>query len=204
MAQQRSTFVRYGLSARLMTDPDNDAGDTFRYPIIGVNEFQIAQALIAGNLELLSQKIDSQHLFTLCLKFGQHETAAEMLRKGVPGCKVEASHLGPYANKPLFMGTPLSHDMEVGCGCRKQWHTCRSCCWGFDPNEDLWMPDWYATLDDAQQFARYATNTPLFRMLDRALRSGDVLADDVLTEAAKARVFDIATWLSSGCSDFDL
>ena len=197
MAQQPSAFVRYGRSRPFVPDFEDDP-DPFCCPIIGVNEFQIARALIAGNLELLSQKIDSQHLFTLCLKFGQHETAAEMQRKGVPGCKVEVFHLGPYATKQFFMGAPLFHGLEVGCACRKQWHNCRSCCWGFNPSDDLWMRDWYATREDAQHFAQDAADTPLFRALDQALRSGDGLPHDVLTEAAKARVFDIATWPSSG------
>ena len=74
---------------------------------IDVNEFQIAQALLAGHTELLSQEVESRHLFTMCMQFGHEETASEMLRQGVPGCKVEAFHLGPYALQPKFIGEPL-------------------------------------------------------------------------------------------------
>eukprot|EP00439_Symbiodinium_sp_Y106_P071901 s411_g13.t1 len=102
-----SAFVRYGLHGTFVDDPNHESGVGFRRNIIDVNEFQIAQALLAGQPELLSQEVESRHLFTMCMQFGHEETASEMLRQGVPGCKVEAFHLGPYALQPKFIGEPL-------------------------------------------------------------------------------------------------
>ena len=44
--------------------------------IVAVDEFQVASALLAGELDILNQEIDSQHLFTLCCRFGLYGTAA--------------------------------------------------------------------------------------------------------------------------------
>ena len=104
---QASAFVRYGLHGTFVDDPNHESGVGFRRNIIDVNEFQIAQALLAGQPELLSQEVESRHLFTMCMQFGHEETASEMLRQGVRGCKVEAFHLGPYALQPKFIGEPL-------------------------------------------------------------------------------------------------
>ena len=73
--------MRYGLGGTFA----DESGVGFRRNIIGVNEFQIAQALLAGHTELLSQEVESRHLFTMCMQFGHEETASEMLRQGVPG-----------------------------------------------------------------------------------------------------------------------
>ncbi|CAE7407275.1 unnamed protein product [Symbiodinium sp. CCMP2592] len=188
---QVSAFVRYGLDGTFVDDPHHESGVGFRRSIIDVNEFQIAKALLAEHTELLSQEVDSRHLFTMCMQFGHEETAAEMLRQGVPGCKVEAFHLGPYALQPKFIGEPLAVSLREGCACRLRWTTCRSCSWGFDPGSGVWMQDWYATVEDAQWFAQEAAARPLFRTIAEALRSGHGIPDS-LTDSAKARVLDIA------------
>ena len=182
---QVSAFVRYGLARDW-----SEMG--FRRGIIDVNEFQIAQALLEGHTEVLSQEVESQHLFTLCMQFGHEETAAEMLRQGVPGCKVEAFHLGPYALHPMFGSEPLAFSLSQGCACRKKWTTCSSCCWGFDPSTGVWMQDWYATIEDAHRFARHAAARPLFRVIAEALKSDHGMPDSQLTVSAQARVLDIA------------
>ena len=55
--------------------------------ICGVDEFQVAKALLAGEAEVLSQEVDSgEHLFDLCCHFGYQSTAAAMIERGVSGC----------------------------------------------------------------------------------------------------------------------
>ncbi|CAE7389935.1 unnamed protein product, partial [Symbiodinium natans] len=59
--------------------------------ILGVDEFQVAKALLAGEAEILSQEVDGQHLFDLCCHFGCQSTAAAMLTHGVSGCVFRGS-----------------------------------------------------------------------------------------------------------------
>ena len=68
--------------------------------VLGVKEFQIAQALLEGRAELLSQPVpvpshwaNPAHLFDLCLTFGRFDTAWAMAERGVKGCRLEAHHL---------------------------------------------------------------------------------------------------------------
>ncbi len=68
----------------------DDAGVDTSWGIVGVNEFQIAKAVLGGHLESLSQKVPSQwgsvHLFNVCLRFGLHDTAWALAEAGVKGC----------------------------------------------------------------------------------------------------------------------
>ena len=57
--------------------------------IVDVDEFQVAKALLAGEVELLSQEVDSKHLFELCCHFGHQSTAAALFANGVPGCRFD-------------------------------------------------------------------------------------------------------------------
>ena len=90
---QASAFVRYGLHGTFVDDPNHESG-------VGFGETYRCT-------ELLRQEVESRHLFPMCMQVGHEETASEMLRQGVPGCKVEAFHLGPYALQPKFIGEPL-------------------------------------------------------------------------------------------------
>ena len=74
-------FVRY--------DPESPGRE-----IVGVNEFHVAVALLAGRIELLSQEIGSRHIFELCLAFGHESTAAALVKVGVKGCVLKGDHLG--------------------------------------------------------------------------------------------------------------
>ena len=60
-----------------------------------VLEFQIAKAIIAGDMQVISHE---PHLFELCLDFNRDDTAMALLTHGVPGCRLEVWHLGPYAH----------------------------------------------------------------------------------------------------------
>jgi len=77
--------------------------------LVGVKEFHVAQALLEGRQEELSQLLPSQwgmvHLFDLCLWFGHADTAWAMAMRGVEGCILEDHHLGPF-----------SRDSPVGYG----------------------------------------------------------------------------------------
>ena len=69
--------------------------------ILDVDEFQVAKALLAGEVELLSQEVDSKHLFDLCLKFGHQSTAVAMISYGVPSCVFKGPRsLPPHASAP--------------------------------------------------------------------------------------------------------
>ena len=162
------------------------AGEELRLEdIIDVNEFEIAEAILNGKAALLGQNIGSCHLFGLCLHFGHHGTAAALLAHGVPGCELEVRHLGPFAGRarpPQF----------AECTCGSSWHTCPSCCYGFDTETHSWMVDWDAALTHAVEAAEVAAARPTARMVSKALRNGQSLPNLKVSKEASARLLDIA------------
>ena len=142
--------------------------------VVDVNEFQIAQALLAGDIRVLAQEVESQHLFSWCIKFGKQDTAVELLRRGVPGCVVEAEHLGPFARWGPVRGA-------FGCGCGSSWWTCSCCCFGGDPASGVWMKDWAAGLAAACDCAKQAMEQPVAHML------GALLSEQSLQNMSRKR-----------------
>ncbi|CAE7315857.1 retsat, partial [Symbiodinium necroappetens] len=89
--------------------------------ILDVDEFQVAKALLAGELELLSQEVDSKHLFDLCLQFRHQSTAVAMISYGVPvtagtGVLAERAECGESAAAmPLFRTLIEACRSEASC-----------------------------------------------------------------------------------------
>ena len=173
--------------------------------ILDVDEFQVAKALLAGELELLSQEVGSKHLFDLCLQFGHQSTAVAMISYGVPGCVF----MGPRSLPPH--ASALARQAEdfvlLGCNCR-HWGTCRACSWGFPEDEGVWMEDWDASLLDAKNAAESAAAMPLFRTLLEACFS-ESGCPEIVTEEAMAYLLDVAilvgdTELARCCTQFPL
>ena len=167
---------------------------SFRVPlvpirIVDVEEFEVARAILAGETQLLSQGIQSKHIFELCIAFGHQSTAAALLTQ-VPGCKVEAWHLGPFASEAR---SPLVR--FFGCQCGSTWDTCSFCCWGWDIESGVWMQDWDAELGDAIACAREAAQRPVARVLLGllgVLRSGEGFRNLEVSDEATARLLDLA------------
>ena len=158
--------------------------------MLDVDEFEVAKALLAGEVQLLSQEVDSKHLFDLCLQFGHQSTAAAMISHGVPGCVFKGPRsLVPHAAAPA--GTAGDPD-DIGCqwDCR-HWHTCSSCSWGVPEDEGVWMEDWDASFLDAKNSAESAAAMPLFRALLEACRS-EASCPTILTEEAMPYLLDVA------------
>ena len=156
--------------------------------ISGVNEFQVAKSLLAGEIDILGQEIQdldsNEHLFNLCMAYGLDDTARALVTHGVPGCLVQQKHLGPFA---------WFQNASAACrSCGRSWRTCEECCWGFDPESGCWMQDWAAGFRDVQECARKAAEKPLTQALFQALRSGSPLPGVELTDVAMARLLDIA------------
>ncbi|CAE7809097.1 retsat, partial [Symbiodinium sp. CCMP2456] len=156
--------------------------------ILDVDEFQVAKALLDGEVELLSQDVDSKHLFDLCLQFGHQNTAVAMMSYGVSGCVFKGPRsLPPHASAPAGAAEGFG---GVGCNC-PHWHTCRACSWGFPEEYGVWMEDWYASLLDAKNAAESAAAMPLFRTLLEACRS-EAGCPGILTEEAMPYLLDVA------------
>ena len=173
MLRAQRTGVACNLALALMA-----AGKFVRYSsqgeIVDVEEFEVARAIVAGDTQPLSQQIESKHLFELCIACGHQSTAAALLNHGVPGCRVELRHLGPFAAE--------ARSATGDCGCGSTWETCNFCCWGAEVESGVWMKDWDAKLEDAVAAAREA-----------ALRSGeDFFRNFDVSEAAMARLLDLA------------
>ena len=159
-----------------------------------MDEFQVAKALLAGEAELLSQEVDSKHLFDLCLQFDRQSTAAAMISSGVPGCCFK----GPRSMRPgLAKRTPPNKDQSLkapsairACLCYGS-VTCESCSWGFPEEGGLWMEDWDAELRDAKEAAESAAATPVVKALLEAFRSQAVFPG-IVTEEAMAYLLDVA------------
>ena len=145
-----------------------------------VLEFQIAKAIIAGDIQVISHE---PHLFELCLDFNHDDTAMALLTHGVPGCRLEAWHLGPYAR---------GSGRCMVCDCGSAWTTCESCCWGSDIRIGEWMRDWSASLSNAIKCADTAVRRPVARAVLDALRSGEEFGNLHISEAAMLRLLDLA------------
>ena len=118
--------------------------------IVGVNESQIAKAVLGGQLDSLSKKVPSQwgsvHLFNVCLRFGLHDTAWALAEARVKGCILESSHLSlPTRNLAK----------KTICKCTAK-ETCRHCSWVFPVVEkrSMWMKDFNAEIADAKALQR--------------------------------------------------
>eukprot|EP00439_Symbiodinium_sp_Y106_P085580 s87_g29.t1 len=77
------------------------------------DEFQVAKALLESEPELLSQEVDSKHLFGFCLHFGHQSTAAALMSYGVPGCRFK----GPRSLPPPAVAAAQPRFRAVR-GCR--------------------------------------------------------------------------------------
>ncbi|CAE7880423.1 unnamed protein product [Symbiodinium sp. KB8] len=159
--------------------------------IVDVDEFQMAKALLVGEVEILSHEVDSQHLFDLCCHFGHQSTALAMLEHGVSGCVFK----GPRSFQvPVF--THADYRLEnfsaagPGCNC-SGWCSCKSCSWGFSAAEGFWMEDWDASLQDAKSAAESAAAKPLVRALLEAFRS-QAAVDRIATAEGMAYLLDVA------------
>ena len=156
--------------------------------ILDVDEFQVAKALLAGEVELVSQEVDSKHLFDLCLQFGHQSTAVAMMSYGVPGCVFKGPRsLPPHAAAPAGAAEDFCHS---GCNCR-HWVTCIACSWGVPEDEGVWMEDWDASLLDAKNAAESVAAMPLLRTLLEACRS-EADCPRIVTEEAMAYLLDVA------------
>ena len=161
--------------------------------VLGVKEFQIAQALLEGRAELLSQPVpvpshwaaNPVHLFDLCLTFGHFDTAWAMAERGVEGCRLEAYHLKRDC-----------HDRDIdwwGCGnCIDDWETCEQCCFGFPVEQGIWMTDWNSNLSNAAEAARRTAEQPLVRTVLEVLRSKAVPHALAISDEAMTHLLDIA------------
>ena len=154
--------------------------------IVDVEEFEVARAILAGHTQRLSQQVQSKHLFEICIAFGHQSTAAALLTHGVPGCRVELCHLGPFAGKAR-----LKRD-DLGCKCGSPWRTCDFCCWGSELADGVWIEDWDAELANAVAAAQEAAGRPVARAMLAALRSGKDFRSFDVSEAAMARLLDLA------------
>ena len=152
--------------------------------IVDVDEFNVAKAIFAGDMQALSQEVESQHLFELCLAFG-HQSTAALLTQRVPGCRLEAWHLGPFAD-------PADPEEFWSCRCGSTWRTCKYCCWGSAVEAGQWMKDWDAKLADAVACAHAAVARPVAHAAFAALRSGQHLCNLQISEGAMARLLDLA------------
>jgi len=181
--------------------------DETREEVVGVDEGQIALALLKGRKELLSEMVESQwgpvHLFDLCLLCDHLGMALALAAHGVPGCILEDYHLGPISQLPRLRPCDCEgNDQCKYCcfSCRCQgWDTCEFCCWAFPVEQGIWMEDSDADLLhwDQRQFvgaipaAHEAAATPLTRaMLD--ICSLDVEIPFSGSPKAMARLLDIA------------
>ena len=154
--------------------------------IVDIDEFQVAIAILAGDTQALSREAQSRHLFELCMAFGRQSTAAALLTHGVPGCRLEVWHLGPYAGKAD------SQAIDVSCMCGSSWRTCYFCCWGWAEYSGEYMVDWGAELADAIACAHEAVEQPVAHAVLPALRSGEPLDNLVVSAEAMARLLDMA------------
>ena len=186
--------------------------------VVGVKEFQVAEALLEGRQEQLSQEVPSQwgpvHLFDLCLTFGHVYTAVAMAQRGIEGCRLEAYHLKRVWSDPPFSyeksafeyddsedGDDSDDDPESESGddrvypacftCKMGWVACYRCCFGFPPNQGVWMKDWDVHLEDASMAAEQTAEQPLVRFTLEALHKGASLPFAV-SEQAMAHLLDLA------------
>ena len=116
---------------------------------------------------------------------------------------MEVWHLGPFAGKPRFDEEEEDNDDndddhddndedEFSCICGRTWRTCDYFCWGSDMEDGVWMTDWDAKLADAVAAAREAAGRPVARAVLAALRSGEDFRNFDVSEAAMARLLDLA------------
>ena len=152
--------------------------------VVDVEEFEVARAILAGDTHRLSQQIESKYLFELCMTFGHQSTAAALLNHGVPGCRVEVWYLGPFAAK--------ARSLTGACRCGGTWDTCACCCWGSEVEDGVWMKDWDAKLTDTVAAAQEAAEWPVARTLLAALKMGEDFSNYDVSEAAMARLLDLA------------
>lgn len=158
------------------------------HKVLGVREFQIAEALMEGRVDLLSEPVESQHgrtsLYELCHYCGCFDTAGKMIAKGVPGCRVELHHLKRVFSKKWPWGV-------LSCSCKACDRTCRHCCFGFPVNEGIWMQDWASLTDDAAAAAHSTAQQPFVGQILKALRLGTCPLGDI-SEEAMVHLLDIA------------
>ena len=157
--------------------------------ILDVDEFQVAKALLNGQLEALGHSVDSRHLFELCLAFGHQSTAAAMLSHGVPGCVVTVV---PGVRKHSPVPVPTDRHPPLGPSSKSYTKTRYP---SYGPQEKaICMADQWERGDAAVAAAEKAADMPIPRMLLDALRSSTplpcVIADNVM-----ARLLDIAVLL---------
>ena len=158
-----------------------------RGEIVDVEEFGVATAILRGDTQLLSQEVESKHLFELCMTFGHQSTAAALLIHKVPGCRVEFWHLGPFAKHVTIGGYSMNCTT-----CGVSWRTCAFCCWGWEVKNGVWMKDWNSELEDAVASARKAAERPVARAVLAVLRLGEDFRNFDVSEAAMARLLDLA------------
>ncbi|CAE7302140.1 unnamed protein product [Symbiodinium sp. CCMP2592] len=155
--------------------------------IVDVDDFQVAKALLAGEAELLSQEVDAEHLFDVCLRFGRQSTAAAMISHGVPGCVFKGpGSLPPPASTPACGPAEDYDPFEDHPDCHNYWGTSRG--------RDLRMEDWDAHLRDAKNAAERAAAMPLLRTLLEACRS-QAGCSGIVTDEAMAYLLDVAILL---------
>ena len=177
----------------------DDAGVDTSWGIVGVNEFQIAKAVLGGQLESLSQKVPSQwgsvHLFNVCLRFGLHDTAWALAEAGVKGCILEFSHLTiPTTGTDLAVLPAEPGFAGRCCKCSSYLELCRNCTWGFPvvQNRTIWMSDFNAKIGDAKaEAAKVVRKHEPF--LDRIVSSIEFnkAIPFTITPQAMARLLDI-------------
>ena len=134
------------------------------------------------------------HLFDLCLWFGHVDTALELAKQGVKGCKLEEHHLATLPDARDAIHLPRS---PCDCNGWECWETCSCCCWGFPVDNGVWMKDWDAPLDsgarlnDAARAAKQAAKTPLVSEI-LEIFSRDQTLSFAMSDEAAARLLDIA------------
>ena len=172
-----------------------DAGVDTSWGIVGVNEFQIAKAVLGGQLESLSQKVPSQwgsvHLFNVCLRFGLHDTAWALAEAGVKGCILESSHLTIPTTGTELAVPPGFAGRCCKCSC---YQLCGKCTWGFPvvQKRTIWMRDCNAKIADAKAEAgKVVQKHEAF--LDRIVSSIEFnkAIPFTITPQAMARLLDI-------------
>lgn len=181
-------FLRYDWNS-------TDDGVETSWGIVGVNEFQIAKAVLGGQLESLSQKVPSQwgsvHLFNVCLRFGLHDTAWALAEAGVKGCILESSHL-TLSTTGTELAVPPGF---AGRCCKCSWYElCGKCTWGFPVvrKRTVWMGDFNAKMADAEAEAgKVVRKHEAF--LDRIVSSIEFnkAIPFTITPQAMARLLDI-------------
>ena len=135
---------------------------------------------------------DGQYLFNLCLQFGLDNTALALLEHGVEGCRLEWKDLDRFARKSWSWG----HYGYVRCACPSgSWQTCDGCSWGFGRENDVWMPDWDESLEDAKATALDVAEMPFTEALLTAIRSDNCLPGLEVADEVWARLLDIAVLL---------